>query len=142
MAAYTVTISSGGGVGIGVVPWAGAEARRPKVDWLPPPNVPITLDGKTMNPVWYRAFFEMFERRLGGISAATVPSLQTTVSQVQTLTVATVAYADEAVAYTRGVAESTAAVKEVAQNNGLSGAESVPDVPDPPIRRTPSGTPL
>jgi hypothetical protein len=56
----------------GRVAWAGTNAPRKAVNWLPSAQTPITLDGKTLNPVWFRAFHEVFEHRLGGIEAPTV----------------------------------------------------------------------
>lgn len=57
------------------VAWAGSANARNKVFWLPPANTPITLDGRTMNPVWYRAMQEVFDNRLGGLAAKTLPQV-------------------------------------------------------------------
>lgn len=113
--------------------WAGRAANREKVDWLPPAHIPW-FDPKTGIPtrVFFQFIREIAEVRLGGINGTTVPQVQTTVSQTQAEVIATQGYATQVGAYAQGVAATATATAEVAQNNGLSGAGSIPSTPDPP----------
>jgi hypothetical protein len=113
------------------VVWAGNTGPRAKVDWLPPPTVPLDREGKIlMNPVWYRAMFELFERRAGGINGASIPQVQTDVVNTQAEVAATTTFAAQVNLYAQGVAAVAEALKEVAVDEGLSGAESVPEAPE------------
>lgn len=117
-------------------PWAGRAAPRARVPWLPPIHVaPVLSDGKggyRWNPDVYRALQWVFEEALGGINAPTLPQISTTVTQTQTEVVATQTYARQVDAYAQGVAATATATAQVAQNNSLTGAGSIPSAPEPP----------
>lgn len=154
MATATVTISGGGrvaanrsaavvmsvgaGVGIGSVAWGGASAIREQVPWLPSANVRVVNPSSgLMEPVWYRFFKELAENRLGGKNGRTLPQVVTTVEQTQTQVVATSAQLTETIAYARSVDETATVLRQVAIDNALSGAGTVPEPSEPPPGTTP-----
>lgn len=124
------------GVAVAAVPvtWAGNEASRNVVDWLPKISVPI-IDKRTglMSPVWWRFFRELADR-VGGIQGPSITQVVTTVEQTQFQVAQNTAYTDSAVAYAASVAATAEAAAEVAQSNGLSGAGSIPPPSAPPNR--------
>lgn len=113
--------------------WAGRAGNRAKVDWLPPAHI-AWFDPQTgrPTPVFFQFIREIAEVRLGGVNGTTVPQVQTTVAQTQTEVIATQSYATQVGAYAQGVAATATATAQVAQNNSLSGAGSIPEAPDPP----------
>lgn len=129
MATATCSTKAGPLVAAGRVAWAGTSALRSRVNWLPAANVPLSLDGKLINPVWYRALQEVFENRLGGINAKTVPEVVSTTEQTQSqvLSVQTgvQSIGTQVVAITDAVNTTT----QVAQNNNLSGSTQIPRLP-------------
>jgi hypothetical protein len=133
-----VVFSVGTGFAVASVPW-NTSTPKPKGDWLPAANVDIGTcpkcnTGIKCAPVWYRAFHELFERRIGGQYGQTIPQVATTVTQTQAQVVATANYTDAVAGYARGIAGSVDALTDVAQSNSLSGAATVPDTPEPPSR--------
>jgi hypothetical protein len=129
----SVVISCGVGLATGSVPWNTSTARRAKVHWLPAATVPfLNADGRTVSPVWYRAFVELFETRMGGVQGQSVAQVATTVTQTQQQVVAATNKVVETIAYTRSVDARASALKQVASDNGLSGADSVPPPSNPP----------
>jgi len=113
----------------GRVPWIGSVAKPKDVNWLPKANTPISLDGKTMNPVWYRAFHEVFENRLGGINAESVPQVAVKQDQVN-------AYLVDVQAGVIGMGVQVSAITgvvntqtEVAQTNNLAGSSQISKLP-------------
>lgn len=149
MATATVTISGGGGVSaafgrgavvsigpgaaIGSVPWNTSEATRSKVHWLPAANVPfLNTDGKTVSRPWYLFLQEMAETRMGGITGTPLPAVQVAVQQTQTQVVATTSAITETIAYARSIDAATTAITQVARDNALTGAGSIPPTSDPP----------
>jgi hypothetical protein len=116
------------------VPWGGRAAPIARSPWLPPITVPLVLDGGRMNPVWYDAFREVFENRLGGVRGQSVTQVATTVQQTQAEVAATSNFAEQVSQYAQSVAATAAATAEVAANNSLSGAASIPDPAEPPSR--------
>lgn len=124
------------GVAVAAAPtaWAGNEASRSVTDWLPPMETPL-LDPRTgrIHPAWYR-YLRVLGERIGGIQGATIPQVQASVAATQVQVAANTAYVDQSVAYTASVAASAAATAQVAQENGLSGAGSIPPPSSPPSR--------
>lgn len=119
-------------------PWAGSGALLSRVPWIPKAGTPLSLDnGRTLNPVWDRCLRWLFEEAIGGLSAPTPAQTRETVAQVQVQVVDTANYTEQVAAYATGIATTTQATVEVAQSNGLTGAESIPAPPEPPTR---SGT--
>jgi len=113
----------------GRVPWAGSNAKPREVNWLPKANTPISLDGKTMNPVWYRAFHEIFENRLGGINAETVPQVAVKQDQVNAYLVDVQSGVTSMGVQVSTITDVVNIQTEVAQTNNLAGANQVPIVP-------------
>ena len=122
----------------GRVAWAGSASALSKVPWLPPAHVkPIMPDG-SWNPQVYRALKYLFDDVIGGISAPTLPQVRQDVSNTQTQVQDTTNYAMQVSQYAQGVAATAQATAAVAEDNGLSGSESIPPSPpppDPPIGR-------
>lgn len=129
---FGFVVSTGVGAAFGNVPWNTSSARREKVPWLPPAHVPVVQQNGLMNPAWYRALHEVFENRLGGVQGATVTQVQTTVTQTQSQVVATTAAVTDLGAYTRSIDATATALRQVAVDNALSGASTVPAPSDPP----------
>lgn len=114
----------------GNVAWGGSQIRRKAISWLPPATTPLSLDGgKTMNPVWFRALHELFENRLGGIDAPTVPEVVTTAKQTQTqvLTVqkGVQSVGSQVTAITNAVNTQT----QVAKESSLAGSDQLQTLP-------------
>ena len=113
----------------GRVPWAGSNAKPREVNWLPKANTPISLDGKTMNPVWYRAFHEIFENRLGGINAETVPQVAVKQDQVNSYLVDVQAGVVGMGVQVSAITDTVNTQTEIAQTNDLSGADQISKLP-------------
>lgn len=117
------------------VAWAGSASPREKLDWLPRADE-VWIDMKTGRPS--RRFFqfmrEISEVRLGGVQGKSVPQVQTDVVNTQAEVAATTTFAASISQYAQGVAAVVQATTEVAQDSGLAGAESIPDVPAAPSR--------
>lgn len=125
--------SAGVASSTGRVAWGGSESPLAQVPWIPKAGTPLVMsDGRTMNPAWDRCFRWLFEQYIGGVKAKTASQIQTEVAATQDQVVATTNYAIAAVGYASGVAATASATREVSQASGLSGAESIPDVPDEP----------
>lgn len=135
--ARTAVVSIGPGVAIGRVDWNTSTESRNKVPWLPPAHVPVVQANGLMNPAWYRALHEVFENRLGGVQGATLPAVQTTVQQTQAVVVDTTSTLTETIAYARSIDATATALKQVATDNALTGATTVPETSVPP---NPPGT--
>jgi hypothetical protein len=119
--------------------WSGrASANRAKVDWLLRPDE-MWIDSKTgrPSPRFYQFIREIAEVRLGGIQGVSVPQVATAVTQTQAEVVATTSYAEAAVAYSQGVAATATATAQVTTAAALPGSESIPIIPEPPIRTNP-----
>lgn len=116
----------------GRVAWGGSNSPLSKVPWLPKAGTPLTMDGKMLRPEWDRALRWLFEQYIGGIQAPTIAQVTQSVTQTQQTAAQTANYAAQAVAYAAGVAATAEATRQVAQDSGLSGAESIPTVPAPP----------
>lgn len=113
------------GVAPGTPP--GSEA------WLPSIRQPIGYtdprDGKFYcDPIWYRAFEYLFETRLGGRGAPSVPDVVSTVTATQATAAAASATVTEIAQQTQANAEALFVVREVVQGGGLDGAEQIPGV--------------
>lgn len=94
------------------------------------------------NPTVYRALSYLYEQVLGGINGKTLVEAIAELQQTQDELVATTNYAEQVGTYAQSVASSVQAVTQVAQSNGLSGAESVPEPAEPPTRSVAGMQPL
>lgn len=94
------------------------------------------IDPKTGRPTprLFQLLHEICENRLGGVNGQTIPSVATSVVETQAEVVATTTYAQSVAAYAQGVAATATATAQVAQNNSLTGASSIPEAPEPPER--------
>lgn len=133
---FGFVVSTGVGAAFGNVPWNTSSARREKNNWLPRADHAIGTCPKCKtrippDPTWYRYFSELSER-MGGIQGQTIPQVVTTVTQTQSQVVATTAAVTDLGAYTRSIGATATALRQVAVDNALSGASTVPAPSDPP----------
>lgn len=129
------------------VAWAGTTSARAKVPWLPPMHVdpmryvPPQRQGDkpriAWNPDVYRFLQYLGDQVLGGINGQTLVEAIRALQQTQAELVATTNYAEQINTYAQSVATSVAAVTQVTQSNGLSGADAVPEPAEPPVRTSP-----
>lgn len=126
---FTCATKAGAETAAGNVAWAGSTAPRKRVNWLPSPTTPLSLDGgKTIAPVWYRALQELFENRLGGINGKTVPEIDSTAAAVQNQVLNVQNSAQAAVQTVNACVTAVNTAKQVAVNNNLAGATQIPTV--------------
>lgn len=118
------------------VAWAGTRSPRKVNDWLPRADE-VWFDPKTGRPTrrFYQFMREVAEVRLGGVQGTTVTQVQDAVTSTQAEVVATTTFAEQVNQYAQGVAAVAAATAAIAQDSGLAGSESIPEVPPPPARR-------
>lgn len=110
----------------------GMTTRANEVAWLPSAQTPIghaRPDGRVvMDPAWYRALQHLFEIRLGGRGAPSLPDVITTVETTQAAAVQSGQQVTALTQQSQANAESLSVVRQVAQNNGLAGADQIPPV--------------
>lgn len=119
------------------VAWAGGGGRRKFVDWLPKMSEPIGVvrDGKVfLTQQMWNFLHEIGENRLGGVNGESIPQVVSTQGQVQAQVAETLNYAVQVSDFAAGVANTATATAEVATNNSLTGASSIPETGDPPPR--------
>lgn len=126
---YAAATVGGVGSATGIVAWAGSSTKRTRIDWIPTASTPITLDGKTMNPVWYRAFYEVFNNRLGGLNAQTIPQIITAQTQTQDQVLSVQSGVISVGGQVSAITGAVNAGTQVAQSSGLSGASQIPILP-------------
>lgn len=116
------------------VAWAGSGGSRNVVDWIPRIDEAV-IDERTgrFNARWYN-YFRALGDRLGGVQGPSIPQLQQTSVAIQAQVAETTNYAVQVADYATQVASTATATAEVAANNSLSGAGSIPDTGDPPPR--------
>lgn len=132
MASRTVEFSIGFGLALGSVPWNTSEATRKPASWLPGAHVKfLDENGRVARP-WYLFLQEIAEARLGGIHGTPLPTVVTTVTQTQTQVVAASSAITETIAYARSIDATATALAQVATDNALTGAESIPPTAEPP----------
>jgi membrane carboxypeptidase/penicillin-binding protein len=130
----TCAIAVGFSVGTASAAWSGSDEPRNVSDWLPPMSQPV-LDPRTnrfTRPWWN--YFRVLGERLGGVQGASITQIESSIVETQQQVVANTAYVDSSVAYAQSVAATAEATAQVTQNNGLSGAESIPPTSNPPNR--------
>jgi hypothetical protein len=108
-------------------------------DWIPAAGQPIgyvEIDGKRhsvrADGVWYRAFNNAFNERLGGIGGKSVTQVDATAQGASGVVVANAAALESAIAALQANAASTAAAIASIQAGGLPGSGSIPPA-DPGI---------
>lgn len=111
---------------------------KASADWLPPVHV-AWVDPKTgrPTPIFARAMIELFERRIGGINAATVPQVSTAAAQAKAEASSVGVFANTVATYAEGIAQSVEATTTVAVDNGLTGATDIPSPPPRPAQYEP-----
>lgn len=114
----------------------GMTTRANEVAWLPSAQTPVgwvTINGVrypvNIDPLsWYRALEHLFEIRLGGRGAPSLPDVVTTVETTQAAAVQSGQQVTALTQQSQANAESLSVVRQVAQNNGLAGADQIPPV--------------
>lgn len=118
-----------------------ASARPNDVAWLPNAQTPIGRvkpDGRVvMDPAWYRALQHIFEVRLGGRAAPSLPDVVTTVETTQAAAVQSGQQVSALTQQSQANAESLNVVRQVVQNNALTGAAQIPPVVMNPYENIP-----
>lgn len=111
---------------------AGVSASKGELAWLPPARQPIgTTDARgnfMCDPAWYRFFEYIAETRLGGKQGPGIPAVVAVVAQTQVTAAASTTAVAELTQQTQANAEALFVVREVAQNNSLTGAGLIPQV--------------
>ena len=120
----------------------GNGTSRPNdVAWLPSAQTPIGRakpDGSVvMDPAWYRAFQHLFEVKLGGRSAPSLPDVVTTVESTQAAAVQSEQQVGALTQQSQANAESLNVARQVLQNNALPGAAQIPPVVLSPYENIP-----
>jgi hypothetical protein len=120
----------------------GSTQTRPNdVAWLPSAQTPIGRaqpDGTVvMDPAWYRAFQHLFEVKLGGRAAPSLPDVVTTVESTQAAAVQNGQQVGALTQQSQANAESLNVVRQVVQNNALVGAAQIPPVVLNPYEQIP-----
>lgn len=120
----------------------GNGTSRPNdVAWLPSAQTPIgraNPDGSVvMDPAWYRAFQHLFEIKIGGRFAPSLPDVVTTVESTQAAAVQSEQQVGALTQQSQANAESLNVVRQVVQNNALTGAAQIPPVVLNPYEQIP-----
>ena len=120
---------------------SSTQSRPNDVAWLPSAQTPIGRakpDGSVvMDPAWYRAFQHMFEVKLGGRSAPSLPDVVTTVENTQAAAVQSGQQVSALTQQGQANAESLNVVRQVVQNNALAGSAQIPPVVLNPYEQIP-----
>ena len=120
----------------------GNGTSRPNdVAWLPSAQTPIGRakpDGSVvMDPAWYRAFQHLFEIKIGGRFAPSLPDVVTTVESTQAAAVQSEQQVGALTQQSQANAESLNVARQVLQNNALPGAAQIPPVVMSPYENIP-----
>lgn len=123
---------------------SSTQSRPNDVAWLPSAQTPfgfVTINGQrypmTPDPAWYRAFQHVFEVKLGGRSAPSLPDVVTTVESTQAAAVQSGQQVSALTQQGQANAESLNVVRQVVQNNSLVGAAQIPPVVLNPYEQIP-----
>lgn len=118
------------------VAWAGGGGSRNVVDWLPRIDEPFAVIRGDKAFLTARAWNYLRElgERMGGVQGPSIPQVVATQTQVQTQVAETLNYAVQVSDYATQIASTSTATAEVASNNGLTGAGSIPPTGSPPSR--------
>lgn len=132
MASTTATISAGAQVANVESAANGASQPRTLASWLPGPQVPLCkADPKTglllIETAWYRFLHEL-TLRLGGIKGVSIADVSASVSVAQSATDAAATNVAGVIATLNSTLDATNTLRQVAINNGQTGAAAVPAV--------------
>jgi hypothetical protein len=123
----------------------GNGTSRPNdVQWLPNAQNPVgwvMVGGQKLpvqfDPVFYRALQHLFEVKLGGRAAPSLPDVVTTVESTQAAAVQNGQQVGALTQQSQANAESLNVVRQVVQNNALVGAAQIPPVVLNPYEQIP-----
>ena len=124
---------------------SSTQSRPNDVAWLPSAQTPlgfVTVNGQRL-PVmvdtlsWYRFMDHLAEVRLGGRSAPSLPDVVTTVENTQAAAVQSGQQVSALTQQGQANAESLNVVRQVVQNNALTGAAQIPPVVLNPYEQIP-----
>jgi len=136
----SLVTTAGTAVANGTVAWGGSTSPLARVPWIPKAGTPLMkTDARgqitnQLNPAWDRCLRWLFEEYIGGLTAPTIAQVSDSVATTQTQVAQGITYAEQAVAYSAGIASAVTANTEVAVSAGLPGADSIPRVPERPAR--------
>lgn len=118
------------------VAWAGGAGARSVVDWLPRFDEAFATVRGDKVYLTKRAWNYLRELgdRVGGVQGPSIPQIQSTVTATQAQVAETTNYAVQVADYASQVAATATATAQVAENNSLSGAGSIPSTGNPPNR--------
>jgi hypothetical protein len=106
----------------GRVPWTGSTAKPKDVNWIPSATVRVLNENGTMARPWY-LFFQEITRRLGGISAESLPQVSVKQDQVNAYLVDVQSGVTGMGVQVSAITETVNTQTEVAQTNDLSGSD-------------------
>lgn len=110
---------------VGTANWAQNAAKKSITPWLPARNTPIAPGLPPLGREYRMALETLFDR-IGPLLGMSVPEVQAAVALVQGMTLDVQTAALEAQSQAAANTASIIAIKEVAVNNGLSGAGNIP----------------
>jgi len=120
---------------------SSTQSRPNDVAWLPSAQTPIGRvkpDGQVvMDPAWYRALQHLFEIKVGGRFAPSLPDVVATVESTQAAAVQNGQQVGALTQQSQANAESLNVVRQVVQNNALVGAAQIPPVVLNPYEQIP-----
>jgi hypothetical protein len=123
---------------------SSTQSRPNDVAWLPSAQTPfgfVTINGQrypmTPDPAWYRAFQHVFEVKIGGRFAPSLPDVVTTVETAQAAAVQNSQQVGALTQQSQANAESLSVARQVLQNNALPGAAQIPPVVLSPYENIP-----
>lgn len=105
----------------GRVPWIGSNAKPKDVNWIPAATVKVLNDNGTMSRPWY-LFFQEITRRLGGISAESLPEVSAKQDQVNAYVVDVQAGVTDMGVQVAAITGVVNTQTEVAKTNSLAGS--------------------
>lgn len=106
----------------GRVPWIGSNAKPKDVNWIPSATVKVLNDNGTMAKPWYLFFKEIADRRLGGISAESLPQVSVKQDQVNAYVVDVQAGVTDMGVQVAAITGVVNTQTEVAKTNSLAGS--------------------
>lgn len=123
---------------------SSTQTRPNDVQWLPNAQNPVgwvMVGGQKLpvqfDPVFYRALQHLFEVKLGGRAAPSLPDVITTVETTQAAAVQSGQQVSALTQQSQANAESLNVVRQVVQNNALTGSDQIPPVVLNPYEQIP-----
>lgn len=110
--------------------WAGSDALRSATNWIPRPDEDWMRDGKPTRRFFL--FMSELSRRMGGEQGKSIAQVESVITGTQAEVLAVGNFTQQLGQYAQSVAATTNAIAQVAVDNALSGASSVPPTSSPP----------